>query len=189
MQVVRVGDKLISLDRIHMMVEQALRLRAQGESQAEVAVKLGLDRPLLSRLETLGEVRHAQRVAVVGFPIANGGELTRIAQDHGVEYTWFMTDQERRQFAESLSGAELIDRILHMAAEVRQFDAVVLLASNERIHQMRALLEPSTLVVPMVLGATPLHRDVAVDPEAFLAVIGALGPRRKGSSPSAAGEP
>jgi DNA-binding transcriptional regulator LsrR (DeoR family) len=166
MQVMRIGDKVISLGRIHLMVEQAMALRAQGLSQSEVAHRLGVDRSLVSRLESLGEIRKGHAIAVIGFPVANRPAIEAVCQELGVEFVWLMTDRERRAFAESLSGAALIDQILKIAARVRQFDAVVLMASNERIRLMQALLNPGQ-VVPLVLGETPLEQDVTVDVEAL----------------------
>ena len=64
----RIGEKLISTSRIHRTVDQILELRSQGQSQQEVAEQIGVDRTFISRLEGLGEVRKGGRVAVIGFP-------------------------------------------------------------------------------------------------------------------------
>lgn len=173
MELVRIGDKLISLGRIRLAVEQALLLRSQGLSQAEVAQRLGWDRTLLSRLESVGEIRKGHAIAVIGFPVANKAEVEALCAALAVDFVWVMTDRERRRFAESLSGAALIDRILEIAGRVRQFDAVVLMASRQRIRLMEALLEPGA-VVPFVLGETPLDRDVPVDLDQLEQVIRAL---------------
>jgi transcriptional regulator len=66
---IRIGEKIISRRRIDQYVSRMLELRAKGLSQAEVAGRLGVDRTLVSRLESLGEVRKGKRIAVVGFPI------------------------------------------------------------------------------------------------------------------------
>lgn len=174
-ELVRIGDKLISLGRIKQVLDEAFQWRSQGLSQSEVAQRMGLDRTLLSRLESLGEIRKGHAIAVIGFPVANKAEIERLCARLGVEFVWVMTDNERRDFAESLSGAALIDRILELAGRVRQFDAVVLMASNQRIRLMEALLDKST-VVPMTLGETPLDRDVSVDVDALEEVIIALRP-------------
>jgi transcriptional regulator len=173
MQVLRIGDKLLSVERIHHVIEEALTLRAAGLSQAEAAHRLGLDRTLVSRLESLGEIRKGHAIAVIGFPVANRSEVQALCEELGVDFVWLMTDSERRAFAESMSGAALIDHILELAARIRQFDAVVLMASNQRIRLMEALLD-SASVVPVVLGETPLDRDVSVDLVALREIIRAI---------------
>ena len=57
MDLIRVGDKLISMPKIANSIEEMLNLRRQGHSQAEVAKKFGIDRTFVSRLENLGEIR------------------------------------------------------------------------------------------------------------------------------------
>jgi transcriptional regulator with XRE-family HTH domain len=170
MDQVRIGEKLVSLTRIRLVVEQAMALRAEGLSQMEVSARLGVDRTLISRLERVGEIRVGHRVALIGFPVANKAAVEELAARLGVDFVWLMTDRERRAFAESLSGAALIDNILGMAARVREFDAVVLLASDRRIRLMESLLDRSH-VVPIILGETPLDRDVVVDVGALEEVL------------------
>ncbi len=173
MDQVRIGEKLVSLTRIRLVVEQAMALRAEGLSQAEVSARLGVDRTLISRLESVGEIRVGHRVALIGFPVANKAAVEQLAARLGVDFVWVMTDAERRAFADSLSGAALIDSILAMAARVRAFDAVVLLASDRRIQLMEALLDRSA-VVPIILGEAPLDRDVFVDVPGLEQVLLAL---------------
>src|SRR5690606_37529939 len=104
MQFYRIGDKLISLPKIQAMVEKILRMRMEGYSQQEVAQRLKLDRSLISRLESLGEVRKGARVAVVGFPIKNKEEVSRILQEAGVDYQLIWTEEERQQFVRDMDG-------------------------------------------------------------------------------------
>ncbi len=150
-----------------------MALRAEGLSQSEVSARLGVDRTLISRLESVGEIRVGHRVALIGFPVANKTDVEQLAARLGVDFVWVMTDAERRAFATSLTGAALIDHILAMTARVRQFDAVVLLASDRRIRLMESLLDRSS-VVPIILGETPLDRDVQVDVTALEQVLLAL---------------
>ena len=48
LDLIRIGDKLISLSRIESIVQEMLDLRQQGVSQAEVAKKFNTDRTFLS---------------------------------------------------------------------------------------------------------------------------------------------
>lgn len=167
------GDKLISLDRLAGVVEDMLRFRAHGSSQTDVAKKFHVDRSFVSRLETLGEVRKGRSIALIGFPIANTGAVQSLSKALGIDYCWVMTDRERRDFAEQLTGVELVNEIMRVAAELRTYDVVILLASNARVRLMEALLDAST-VIPMILGETPLVDDVEVNTDQLLQLINAI---------------
>lgn len=162
MELIRIGEKLISLQKIHNMVEEILQARSRGMSQSDVSAGFGLDRAFVSRLETLGEVRRGRSIALIGFPVANPDAVQDLCRRHGVDYVWLMTDAERRQFAESRSGVELVNEIFRKAHEIRSYDTVVLMASNARVRLLAALLDGHA-VVPIILGETPLNRDVVVD--------------------------
>ena len=172
MDLIRIGDKLVSLSKIDRAVRVILDERASGRSQGDVALRHGLDRAFLSHLESLGEVRKGQSIAVVGFPIANKRELEKMLAEVGADFVLIMTEVERRQFAGSRSGAELINEIMRLAQRVRQFDVVVLLASDSRLKLLTALLDTTREVVPMALGKGPLDHDVAVDVDRLREVVG-----------------
>ena len=57
MELYRIGDKVVDGRKIQREVQRILSLRAQGYSQLEVSQRLGIDRPWISRLESMGEVR------------------------------------------------------------------------------------------------------------------------------------
>lgn len=170
MELIRVGEKLISLSKIHNMVEEILLARSQGMSQIEVATRYGVDRTFVSRLETLGEVRKGRSIAVIGFPVANTEEVTQTCRRLGVDFCWVMTDAERRRYAESRNGIELVNEIMAWAGRLRGYDVVVLMASNARIRLMEALLGVGK-VIPLELGETPLTHDVPVDLSVFEQLI------------------
>ncbi|NMP21454.1 helix-turn-helix domain-containing protein [Sulfobacillus harzensis] len=170
MELVRIGEKLISVQKIHNMVEELLQARSRGLSQSEAATQLGLDRAFVSRLESLGEVRRGRSIALIGFPVANKDSLQAVCQRWGVDFVWLMTDRERREFAESRSGIELVNEIFRIAHEVRSYDTVILMASNMRVRLLTALLDMHA-VIPIILGETPLNRDVEVDVDVLESII------------------
>ncbi len=170
MDLIRIGDKVVSLSRISNFTEQMLLARSQGLSQQDVAKKFSVDRSFVSRLETLGELRKGRSIAVIGFPIANLKDVKQLCQELGVELCWVMTNEERWQYAQNRNGIELINEIMDLANKFRQFDCVILLASNARVRLMAALLD-NRVVVPLVLGETPLNTDVTVDIEALRQTI------------------
>jgi transcriptional regulator with XRE-family HTH domain len=180
MDLVRVGDKLISLGKIHNMVQEIFDARARGLSQTEVSAQFGLDRTFVSRLETLGEIRRGRSLAVVGFPVENKVAVEHLCQRNGVDFVFLMTDTERRAFVESRSGLQLVEEIFQLAQKVRSFDVVILMASNTRVRLLAALLDTHA-VIPVILGETPLNRDVVVDVNVLESIIKeAQSPRSPG---------
>lgn len=173
MDLIRIGDKVVSLSRIGGMAEQILLARSQGMSQHDAAKKFGVDRSFVSRLETVGELRKGRSIAVIGFPVENTQEIRDLCQDLGVELCWVMTNQERWQYAQSRNGIELVNEIMDLASRFRQFDTIILLASNARVRLMAALLD-SRAVIPVVLGETPLSADVVVDIESLRRTVTAV---------------
>ncbi|MCY0881626.1 MAG: transcriptional regulator, partial [Firmicutes bacterium] len=81
-----------------------------------------------------------------------------------------MTDQERRDFVENMTGIELVNELMRLAEKMHQYDVVCLLGSTQRIRLMAALVDAHR-VVPFVLGETPLTADVFVDIQAFGEVL------------------
>ena len=172
MELIRIGDKLVSLNKIHQALEKMLDLRVQGLSQQEVARRLNLDRALISRLEKLGEVRKGSRMAVVGFPIANKDELIDMLQTEGVDYWLLMTDRERYAFASGKNGLEFFQELMRIVDQMRTHDVVIVLGSDYRIKLSAALLDKE--VVGVVIGESPITSDIYVDPERLRALIKSL---------------
>ncbi|MCL5116966.1 MAG: helix-turn-helix domain-containing protein [Firmicutes bacterium] len=189
MELIRVGEKLISLQKIHNMVEEILQARSRGMSQSEVSAHFGLDRAFVSRLETLGEVRRGRSIALIGMPVANKEAIYALCQRLGVDFVWLMTDAERHDFAESRTGVELVNELFRMAREVRLYDTVILLASNARVRLLAALLDVHA-VVPVILGETPLNRDVTADVDMLESIIKEVQQRGAGErGPMSNGDP
>ena len=109
---IRVGDKVIDRDRIDRTIDKLLDMRRNGVSQAEAAAAVGIDRPFVSRLENLGEIRKGRRVALIGFPIGNKEDIERLAKKAGVDFVWLMNDVERWAYVEERSGIELLNDVV-----------------------------------------------------------------------------
>ena len=86
----RIGDKLISMEKLNRLMAQIISLRSQGISQQEVAERCGVDRSFISRLESLGAVRRGASIAVVGFPLKNK-EISSLLDELGVDFRLLMT--------------------------------------------------------------------------------------------------
>lgn len=173
MDLIRIGSKLISRSRILRRLDEILEMRVAGKSQQETAEALGVDRSFISRLESLGEVRKGGRVALIGFPVENKSELETAALAEGVDFLLLFTDRERREFVERLSGAQLINEIMRIGAELRSYDAVILLGSDMRIGMMEALIGHEN-VIGIEIGRSPITRDVKVDVDAVVEILRSL---------------
>lgn len=159
---IRIGDKVVQLSRIHRLVERILVRRAEGLSQQQVAEELGVDRTLVSRLETLGEVRRGPKIALIGFPIANRDELQELAQRQGVDFVLLMSNQERWQFVEGIDGASLFNQVLTILGRIKDCDVVIFLGSDLRVRTVEELIGRDRLLAK-VLGPSPLETDCYVD--------------------------
>lgn len=170
LDLIRIGDKMISRQRIANRVERVLDLRAQGKSQQDVADELGLDRVWISRLESLGEVRKGGRLALIGFPIANCTELHEVATSEGVEFCLLLNDKERWAWAADFSGASIFNKLMEMISEIKQYDTLIFLGSDMRIRLMEAILGPE-MVVGVELGTSPISEDKYMPPEVLQQLI------------------
>lgn len=160
-QFARIGEKVIDRERLYHVVDRILELRAAGVSQQEVAERLGTERSFISRLETLGEIHRGERLALVGFPIANKDELLSLAQEEGIEYTLILTDEERWRFVREKSGNELLNEVMQIIADVKTYDTVIFLGSDMRVRVVEALLDKK--VVCIEIGRSPIKRDCEID--------------------------
>lgn len=166
---VRIGDKLLSRERLLGELEKIFAARSRGLSQREAADLCGVDRSFVSRLEGLAEIRRGPKIALVGFPVAHPKELRQIAEKQGVEWVLLLSEEERQALLQRSSGAQLLNWVLEMVAKARNFDQVILLGSDYRIRVVEALLGRS--VIGYILGASPLTKDVVVDPEKLRQLI------------------
>jgi len=139
-------------------------MRASGKSQQEIASHLGIDRTFISRLETIGEVRKGQKVALVGFPVLNKEELREVARTEGVDYTLLLTDDERWNFLDNKSGVELFNQIMELLFRFKECDTVIFIGSDLRINLAEALLG-SDAVIGVCIGSSPVKGSVYVEPE------------------------
>lgn len=165
----RIGDKLISMEKLNRLMEQIISLRSQGISQQEVAERCGVDRSFVSRLESLGAVRRGASIAVVGFPLKNKEEIFSLLDELGVDFRLIMTNDERWRFVKEKSGLELLNEIMSLVPKVRTYDVVILIGSRQRIKWCAALLDKEVLGIN--LGESPLNEDKYVDPEQLRELI------------------
>lgn len=165
----RIGEKIINRQKIHQIIDEMLDLRSQGLSQKEVAHRVGMDRTVISKLETVGEVRKGGRVALVGFPIKNCDELRFMAKQEGIDYSLLMSEQERWDFVQKKTGVDFFNSIMEIVATLRNYDVVIILGSNMRVKLMETLLDKE--VIGVQIGESPIAEDKYVDPESIRAIV------------------
>jgi predicted XRE-type DNA-binding protein len=171
----RIGDKIINKQKIYDAIERMVELRQQGLSQQEVANQLGVDRTVISRLETLGEVRKGGHLALVGFPIANRDELTVVAKAEGIDYILLLSEEERWRFVQEKSGIELFNEIMRIIAQLRMYDTLIFVGSNMRIKLIETLLDKE--VIGIQIGESPIAEDKYFCPAELRTIIRHLKPK------------
>ncbi|HYE82253.1 MAG TPA: helix-turn-helix transcriptional regulator [Clostridia bacterium] len=172
MDLLRIGDKVVSLIKINNKVNEILEYRTLGLSQQEVAEKLGVERTFISRLEGLGEVRKGQSIAAIGFPIKNKAEVEATLKAYGVEYFLLMSESERTDFVNECSGVQLSNRIMELINKFRSFDNVIVMGSDYRNRIARDLLDNK--VIEMDIGKSPIKEDADVNLEALTGILKTL---------------
>jgi len=168
-KVFRVGDKLISLGKVVRLAERALELREQGYSQQEAARRLHLDRSFVSRLESTGEIRKGGRVAAIGFPIVNTGELTDLCGAYGLDFFLLLNDEQRWEMVRGRQALDFFNQTLELVARLREFDTLIMITSEKWYQLAEALLDIQ--IIHLNLGPTPIQEDRRVDPERLKATL------------------
>lgn len=160
MKLYRIGDKVVSREKLIDAFDEILADREAGATQEEVARTYGVQRSFVSFLESLGEIRRGPRVALVGFPVANAEEVRQLARDKGVDFV-LVFSQEQRESIENQPGADVFNRLLETLATLRDHDVVIFMASDWRLELVERILGAEVIGVP--LGPSPLRNDVRVD--------------------------
>lgn len=159
----RIGDKLLNRIKLERTIDRIFQLRVSGLSQQEVANRVGCDRSFVSRLETLAEVRKGGSMAIIGFPLANTGELTSVCQELGVEYSLLMNDAERWELIESHDGKTLLNWLMQLMLEMSEYDHVIMIGSDMRIRLAEAIVGEK--VVGVLIGESPIEEDYYLNPQ------------------------
>ena len=160
MRFFRIGEKVVSQEKLFDALTEILADREGGATQEEVARTHGVQRSFVSFLESLGELRRGARIAVVGFPVANADEVRALAERHGVDFV-LVFNQAERESIEGASGGEVFNRLLETLATLRDYDVTILIASDWRIELIERILGREVIGIP--LGQSPLREDVSVD--------------------------
>lgn len=173
MRFYRIGEKVVSQEKLFDALVDILSDREAGATQEEVARSHGVQRSFVSFLESLGEVRRGARIALIGFPVANAEDVRALAAEQGLDFV-LVFNQAERETIEGASGGEVFNRLLETLATMRDYDVVVLLASDWRIELIERILGKEVVGIP--LGQSPLREDVIVDVNELAAVLEGVRP-------------
>ncbi len=177
MDLFRIGDKIVDIRKVNRTTEKILTLRSQGLSQKDVAERLKLDRTFISRLEALGEVRKGRKLGMIGFPLRNKEEITRLAEEAGFDYTLLMSDKERWYFVKDRSGMEFFNEIMGVISRLRECDTIIILGSSKWIKLAEGLFDSQ--VFHIEIGDTPIEKDIYLDPIVFKDLLEKVLPERR----------
>ncbi len=179
MELIRIGSKVVSREKLMDLVGEILKKRSGGATQAEIASEVGVERSFVSHLESLGEVRRGKRIALVGFPVKNKREVKKVVKECGVDFIYLLSEKERLSFVEK-GGTFVFNEVLDVLAELQGFDTVIFLASDRRVESLEKILNGE--VIGISLGKSPLKTDKKVDVEELRGllenIIGIEGSKR-----------
>lgn len=168
MRLYRIGGKVVSEDKLFESVSAILADREAGATQEEAARTHGVQRSFVSFLETLGEIRRGERIALVAFPVSNTEALKELAAKYSVDLVLVLS-QSQREGVEHESGREIFNTLIDTMAELAGFDTIVLCASDKRIETFVRIFDREVVGVP--IGTSPIREDVVVDLTEIEAVL------------------
>lgn len=170
MQFIRVGDKVLSLEKLEKKIKKILKLRSQGSTQAEVAQMLGVDRSFISHLEGLGEIRKGFKLGLIAFPVKNKKEVEGLAEELGVDVYLVMSQEEREKKVEAAGGAYVFNEVMEILTSLVECDAIIVAASELRIRQAEKIFGEDR-VFGINLGQSPIRNDVHVNTDELRELI------------------
>ncbi|MEA1939085.1 MAG: transcriptional regulator [Candidatus Caldatribacteriota bacterium] len=169
MQFIRIGEKIISKEKLSREIDKIIKLRSKGITQEGVARKLGVERTFVSRLESLGEIRKGKKIALIGFPIKNKEELTSLAKELGIEYILLLTQEERFEFIKKKTKSELFNEVIEVIVNLADFDLIVFMGSDMRVPIVEKIF--SVQVIGIIIGHSPIKESKYVNPERIIEIV------------------
>jgi len=83
-----------------------------------------------------------------------------------------LNNAERWGYVQSVSGAELLNRVLEVISRLKECDTVIFLGSDMRIEWAEAILGADK-VVSIELGPSPITEDQYVSPQRIAQILAA----------------
>lgn len=165
----RIGNKVINSKYLDKTIRKILKMRQSGLSQSKVAEELDLERSFISRLESIGEIRRGNKIALVGFPVKNKEEIINLAKEKGLEYILVMTEQERWDFIQEKSGLKIFEDVIEILVELKEYDLTIFIGSDMRLDLVDKLLDGK--VIGVKIGESPIKEDKYVNPKSIKKIL------------------
>lgn len=160
MELFRIGDKVISKEKLMSALEDILLSRVKGATQEEAAARAGVPRSFVSNIETLGALRYGKKIAFIAFPLSNAREAMALADSYGVDLSLALSQDDRRRVGEG-PAADMFNRMIDTLAALKSFDTVIIAASDYRIDSFKRIIDGE--VVGIKLGESPITSDQKLD--------------------------
>lgn len=160
MELFRIGDKVISKEKLMGALEDILLSRVKGATQEEAATRAGVPRSFVSNIETLGALRYGKKIAFIAFPLSNAREAMALADSYGVDLSLALSQDDRQRVGEG-PAADMFNRMIDTLAALKSFDTVIIAASDYRIDSFKRIIDGE--VVGIKLGESPITSDQKLD--------------------------
>ncbi len=138
MKEIKIGDKIISIERARELIDKIFDLRSEGSTQEEVAQMLGVERTFISRLEGIGEVRRSKEIALICSGIMDEQKVRTDAKDLNVDFLY-------------LNGKRSADMkdVLWMLDRLRGIDYVVFVGKQDELALLEKVLDKKIVYIPL----------------------------------------
>ena len=108
-------------------------------------------------------------IAFVGFPIANKDEIQQLLESEGCDFILIMNEQERLDFINQRNGKQMLDDLMDLTAQVRSYDTVICVGSDQRVKLIEGVLDNQ--VISVEIGSSPITEDKWVDPQQIRQIL------------------
>jgi transcriptional regulator with XRE-family HTH domain len=134
---IKIGDKIISMERASSLIDKIFDLRSSGQTQEEVAKMLGVERSFISHLEGIGEVRKSKEIALIGSGLADVKNVEDTASKLGIEHVFLNQD-----------GTARIEDALQVLALLRTIDFIIFLGPSKEHKLLETVLDKKIIGIP-----------------------------------------
>ncbi len=138
MKEIKIGDKVISVERARELIEKIFDLRSEGSTQEEVAQMLGVERTFISRLEGIGEIRRSKEIALVCSGVSDEQKTRATAEDLGVDF-FYLNGKKNTAMKD----------ILWMLDRIKDIDYVVFLGHRDELALLEQVLDKKIAFIPL----------------------------------------
>ena len=135
---IKIGDKIISMERASALIDRIFDMRSSGSTQEEVAKTLGVERSFISHLEGIGEVRKSKEIAFVGSGVKNISAVEETVHSLNFEHVFINGD-----------GRARIGEALAVLAVLREIDFIIFLGPDTEHKMLESILEKKIIGIEL----------------------------------------